>query len=238
MVEKLKLISRETLWFLWLKAFLVALAWYLFSYSAFLVAFFLLYSLPLFDPFRLLLPLFAMSVISALLPQTALSALLVGLYFFLIVGIKDLLLVRRREAYQALTLLLFSAGSLLFFSRMGNPAENFFLPLSLLVLFYFLLARRVLSYEAPETIGEKERTRALLGFGCASLFLLELGGALLFLPLNYFYATALFFLSGTLLLDLVLQYARQALTRNTILRAISFFISFVVIIGALTSWEL
>src|SRR5689334_4150926 len=112
MAEKLKLIIRRIPWSLLLKAVALALLWAFgkASLAAGAVTPFVLfvviacaaYILPLFRPRAMAVPFFCALVLGFFVPFSALATLAFALIFFLILGIKDLVLVNRETAYETL----------------------------------------------------------------------------------------------------------------------------------------
>src|SRR2546422_648850 len=115
METKLKLISKRIHWSLALKAGGVAAAWYFLPRWAFLFVVLYFYFVPIFHPWKLFLPFltflflvfneFVVPAGQSQLSQIGFAAI-IAVFFYVILGIKDLVLIDRRSAYDGLVLAL------------------------------------------------------------------------------------------------------------------------------------
>ena len=83
---------------------------------------------------------------------------------------------------------------------------------------------------------ESSRRRTFLTIGLGALFIWQLCLILLFLPLNYFYQTALLFLSAVLLIDILIEHLNNRLDRRKILANFSIFFVFAAVILVSARW--
>ncbi len=238
MEEKLRSISRTIPWSLALKAAAFGLGWYVLPFWLFLLLGLGLYFVPLFQPMHLLLPLLLTFFFAAVLAYSSWAALMLGIIFFFILGIKDLVFIRRGAAYETLIFLLFFLAFLNYFARFGAWGGWTDMGLGILVATVAaLLLRGFVLYRAPEA-GEWARRKRFVLFGLAGLLLWQWQAALLFLPLNFFYQTAILFLAAVVLAELFLAYAQGELTRRKILLHFSFLFVFVSFVLAANSWRI
>jgi hypothetical protein len=115
--------------------------------------------------------------------------------FALLLGIKDLIIVNRRPAYEMLVFLLAFAGFLLLFSSFAAwsaTASFFALALGVVLWLWLVLAE-------PDRISGISKLPAAL----AALLLFEAGAVIFFLPLSFFAQAALLFFGSALLFEAI-----------------------------------
>src|SRR5580693_6484847 len=117
MVEKLRSITKPIPWSLLLKPLAVAAAWLLLPWWGFLVVAAYCYFFPFFRPAAVGRAFFVFLLLGILIPPGFFQAVGVAIVFLLILGIKDLVIVKRKAAYGMLVFLLSFGGSLLLFAR-------------------------------------------------------------------------------------------------------------------------
>jgi len=179
-------------WSSLLKPLAVALAWLLLPKWIFAIVALYAYFVPFFRPASLA-PAFSTFLLLVLIaPKGVLEALYAAAVFALILGIKDLVIVNRKAAYQLLVLLLSFAGCLLLFSTFAAwSATAAFVSLAFLAALWFWVLRG-----APE-----RQEISVLPPAIAALLLFETGTAIFFLPISFFYQTALLFSASALLFE-------------------------------------
>jgi hypothetical protein len=235
MAAKLKLISKIIPWSLLLRAGVLAVVWLALPYWVFLVLALVFYFTPLFQSRRLLLPLGLFLVFAAFLPYGFWSALLLMFIFFLILGIKNLIVVDRAAAYETLYFVLFFLAALGFTSRFPSPSGQLFAASAGVSLVYALLLKNFLLFSpgfAALTSREKFFITALAGMIIWQWLL-----GVIFLPMNFFYQTALMFLGGVVLGELLFAYGDKSLGRRKILAYFSVFFVVVAILLAANDWQ-
>lgn len=235
MEGKLKSISRTTHWSLLAKAALLAASWYFLPGWAFTLLALGFYLVPLFRPAELALPFVLVMYLGLTTQSTIIGAALLGAAFYLLLGSKNLILVNRGAAYQALVYLIFFAFCLDFFAagtQLG--ARNLFLGSAVLALVYFYLARGIGKHFDAYRKPEGSET---LAFALASFVLWQWSWVLVFLPLNYFSQSALFFLGGATLAELISEYERGDLRRRKVLFQFSVLFIFFVLVLAANNWS-
>lgn len=242
MAGKLKLILRLIPWSLAARAFLFGLAWLTLPFGLFLVVALYFYLVPLFKPLKFGWPFLALLVLMSPLffEKTAGVTFIAATIFFLILGVKDLVLLRRKSSYglAILGLSLILLGDF-FYGVSGDFRWTTPFKALALSLTWFLLWKGWVDYRESFTIQESEdRKRAGVALGVAALMMWQVIWALLFLPLGYVSQTAVAFLAALVILELVVAHLGGTLSRRRILA--DFTIFFVFLTFALTSarWEL
>ncbi len=234
MEVRLRSISRTIPWSLTLKAAVFGAAWLWLPFWLFLLLALGLYFVPLFNPGRLWWPFAAAIFFAALLAPNLWAALFLAGLFYMILGIKDLIFIRRAEAYQALVFLLFALAYLNFFARFGRTGAAGLLPASLgLLLLAALLGKSLLRYGAAEEtrFPQDPLLIALLSFLLGAWALV-----LVFLPLNFFFQSAILLLGTVSAFELLLAYRVRVLSRQEILLHLSVFLSFLALALAGNTW--
>jgi len=151
------------------------------------------------------------------LPQAVYAAMTLVLIF----GIKDLVIVNRRPAYELLVFLLSFAGFLLLFSHFAAWSLPLsFLALAFGVLLWFWLVRTV-----PGGQGTSRMPTAI-----AALILFEVGAIIFLLPLSFFSQAALLFFGSALLFEFAVDSESLTMKRcfawSGVYAAIAFFLIF------------
>jgi len=239
MEARLESTLRTIPWWLTLKAAIFGAAWLLLPFWLFFLLALALYFFPLFEPGRLAVPLLSTLFFTWLLTPNLWAAVFLGLLFFFILGIKDLIFIHRFPAYEALIFLLFALAFLNFFAHFDRPNAPGLLPgLGLLFLFFALLYWSFLRYGERSLPGGIPARRKFLT-GLLALFLLgEWLAVLVFLPLNFFLATALLLLGAVSLVELLWSHAEKKLTCREILVHFSAALVFLTIVLAANSWKI
>lgn len=234
MEAKLKSTLKPIRWSLLLRAGVFGLAWLFLPYWLFFLVAIYFYCKPFFHTRRLIWP-FVLTLFAAfVLPVNFWLALFLSALFYLIVGIKNLSLVDRFSSHQLLVFFLLFLIFLAFFIHFENwqnwQVSFWSLGLS---LSFFLLAKDLVGYES-----EKKRKTHVFAVLTAAFFVWQASLVVLFLPLNYFYQTALLFLTAVVSLDLLFEYFQGKLDRHKILTGFSAFFVFTSLILASARWFL
>lgn len=192
MAEKLRSITNPIPWSSLLKPAVAAVAWLILPWWAFLAIALYCYLVPLFRPASLAPAFSAFLLIALASPRGIVQAVYAAVVLALILGIKDLVIVNRKIAYQLLVFLLSFAGCLLLFGEFSSWSTSAaFLSLAILSGFWFWII-----HSDPE----RERAAALSS-AIAALLLFEVGAAMFFLPVNFFAQAALLFFGSILLFE-------------------------------------
>lgn len=205
-----------------LRAALAALGAYLFRESgsfvtllAFFLIFWLIYFYSSFNNRKFLasaLVLFALPVL--LPPGGKFIIILWGVALFLLLGVKNLILLKRQGSYEALHLLIIFGIGLLYLLNFLPLVPQIFL----FIIFFFLF-REFYFTLAPFYPQRLTLTAALLSF-----VLVEIAWSLTFLPVNFLTAAAFLGLIAFLFHDLTLHHFQGTLSRQLVLRNATLFI--------------
>jgi hypothetical protein len=236
MAAKLRLISKTIPWSLLGKSLVAAAVWLVLPYWLFLIPAVGFYFIPFFEPRRLLLPFLLFLVFAALLPRGFSSALLLALVFFLIIGTKNLVLVDRAAAYETLFFVLFFLAAAAFFGDFQSPSGRIFAASAGAALVFALLLKNFLGY-SPKFAALAGREKLLIT-GLAGIIVWQWLLAILFLPMNRFYQTALLFLGGAVLAELLFAYVSGSLEKKKLLAWFSVFFAAVAMILAANNWRI
>ncbi len=241
MVEKLKSISRQIPWSLAVKAVISGLAWYFLPFGIFLVVAFYFYFRPFYQPMKFIVPFTTFLVLTSHLffERSLGMALLVGIFFFIILGVKDLIFVGRRHGFEVAVLFVSFLLFLVFFSRFENWGVSMVLWSLAVFLVFFLLLKNLTDYN--DSLGSEQIERGphgLIYLFFSTFVLWQLSWVLFMLPLSLVYKTALLFITSFVFSELNLAYLSQRLSRRRILG--NFSLAFVAFVLALASngWTL
>jgi hypothetical protein len=231
--EKIKsVISLRGLLF---RAVVFGAAWLWLPFWLFLIIALYLYLAPLFRPAKFALPFLILLIFAAIEPPNVWLAVLFSSLFYLILGIKDLILIERRSAYEILVLTMFFFMAVKFFSRFdnwGSGAAFFYAALFGAVSFF--LARDFLDYSClPDPSDAYAGKRRDIFSGLLALMVWQFSLAALFLPLNFWYQSAIIFLAASVFLELGIGYLGKKSVRRASLVGFSvFFVVLVIILGS------
>ena len=217
-----------------IRALLCGLVWALFPFWAFALLASYFYFIPLFRPTRYPASFLGALIFSALLPDAAWAAALVALAIFVILGIKDMVIVERRGFYEAFIFGIMFTAFFAIYARfeMWDPPVGLFWLLGAMCLFY-AMSREFLreTFRAAPDAGARLTSSTFL----VAFLIWQMGAALFFLPVNFLYQTALLFLCLVILFRIVLEEAEGMLDRRRILVYAS--IAFVFLVFSLTAVE-
>jgi len=239
MAVKLGSILRSIPWFLIFKAGLFAGAWLFLPFWLFLLIALYLYFFPPFQIFRLGFPFLLTIAGAAVFERGLVGGVFLGLIFYLILGIKDLIFIKRVLAYKLMTAALIFLVTSGFFHRFlswGSVSITFWS--LVMTTIFFLLSKNLYNYEefsSPQT-PKAGRPEKLLALGILGLLGWQLAFLLLFLPFNFYYQIAFFSVFILVILALTLDYLRGLLFRKKFIVGLSFLFVFLVFILASTEW--
>lgn len=206
---------------------------YFFRENSFSIFTLLLYSLvfwaiylwPPFNNRKFLVSAFGLFALPIFLPPAGagLTWVMLAVFasaFFLLIGVKNLILLRRHGSYEAVHLLLvFGVGILYFLGVLPLISQI------ILFIIFFLLFREFYFVLAPHY----PQRLALVGVAEA-LILTQIAWLLSFLSINFLAAASLLALVSFTLHDLMLHHFQGALTRQIILRNVTLFIALSIIL--------
>lgn len=196
------------------------------------------YLIPFFGIKKFALPFSAIIFFAAIEPKNALFAVIFAGAFYLIFGVKDLIFIERKPAYETLAMLLAFFAFIDFFSHFDSwDGWWTFLCVFIAGIFIFLVTRGFFNYGVESDIFAREKFRqgwvfaAIVGLVSAETMIVGL-----FLPLNYLYQSALAFLATALATEFSSEYLEGKLVRRTMLANLSIFLAFAVIILGSANW--
>jgi hypothetical protein len=180
------------------------------------------YFLPFFRARSLLAPFLVLFLLALLVTPGIFYAVCGAVVFGLILAIKDLVIVNRRQAYEFLVFLLSFAGFLFLYSRFAAwSAPTAFAALAAAVILWSWLV-----LAAPEHGAAAARAPLLL----AALLLFEAGAVIFFLPLSFFSKAALLFFGSAVLYEAVVngiaRHTKQILAWGLTYAVIAFTVVF------------
>ncbi|MEK7546614.1 MAG: hypothetical protein AAB536_00290 [Patescibacteria group bacterium] len=217
-----------------IKSCIFGLCWFFLPFWIFLLVGVYFYFTPFFQSFNLFIPFLMTLAAAAYVPYGFWPAVFLGILFFLILGIKNLIFVNRFENHQIMVFLLLFLIFFGFFSHFENWEKWIISTISLGIgLSFFLLFKELADYTRGN-IGSKKNLAACLG----SFLLWQASSVIIFLPINYFYQTALLFLLSVITTDVLLEYLNKNLDRKKILVDFSIFFAVTAAILASANWGL
>lgn len=244
MVRKLKSISKPIRWSLLTRAAIFGSVWFFLPFWFFLLTALYLYFVPIFQPFRLFFPFLLVLFFAATASPNVYLALLLIAAFYMLLGIKDFILINRKAAHEILILLLLFLSYTRFFSRFDSGAglAAFFYSI-VLAASSFILIKGFLRYKPNSgeelTENEKESTiKRPLVAALVSLIIWHFSLALLFAPINFLYQSIILFVSAAILIEIIPLYLGGALTGRRIMTFSSVFFTLTVLILATARWGL
>lgn len=205
-----------------------------------LLSAFYFYLRPLLNASQLL-PSFLIILGSAILTKIYFSdyfliffAFFWGLLFFLLLGIKNLVFVRRRSIYYFLNSVLFLIIFLFFFR--SDKSYLFFLKYLLSGLALFLILREFLLFEFRES-ARGAKVIDLISFSLAFLILGIVWGIAL-LPLGFINSAILALINILILRDFAFHHLAGTISRQIVLKNTTLFLVLNIIVFIFSKWSL
>lgn len=151
-----------------------------------------------------------------------------GILFFFLLGVKNLVFVRRQHIYSAVNNFLF----LIVFLNFFFSQQLFFLKYVLVFLALLLIFREFLIFE------DFSRGASGILFASSFAFLtIQFLWAASLLPLGFLNASALILAAVLVFKDLIISHLSGQLNRSAILKNLTVFIIFILIILGATVWS-
>jgi len=237
MEEKLRSISKITPWWLVARAVAFGTAFWLLPYGWFLAVALLLYFIPFFQPGRTALPFLALLGVTPFIPVSNFwMALLLSVLMFLVLGIKDLLLINRASASEALFFTLSFVMLLLFFGYFKNPGvPGLWLAATILSVAIFFLLNHLMFHYGGEDLTPGRRA---VGAGILAFFTLELLWVASILPMSQYLQTGLVLVSLVIGTEIVLENFRRVLSRRSGLLYFSVWFALIILVLTANSWSI
>jgi hypothetical protein len=232
MVIKLKSVLRAVPWSLVAKAAIIGAVWLYLPFWLFILAALYFYFIPFFRPFKFAAAFLIFLVLAGILPFYWWVAAILAIIYALILGVKDLVFIDRRFAYETLVFFLFFLAFAVYFLNYHFLEGSAVLASVLMTIFGYFLIKNLMDYLKINVSGRLKRTASFL-----IVFLVaEIIFVLLLLPFDFYPRLALGFLFFVFLVDLVLSYLEAKLTNRKILIDFTIFFAMAVIILASVNW--
>jgi len=233
MVARLELAGRHPVLGLLLRTLIAALGVYFLRKSGigigtlllFLPLFWIIYLHPPLNNRKFLISALFLLVLPILLPPVLeilewLLLILWAIAFFFLLGVKNLILLRRQGSYEIVHILLvFGLGALYLLDFLP------LIPQVLLFLALFLLFR-----EFYLTLAPPYPQRLILAAVVEALLLTEIAWILSFLLINFLAGAALLTLITFIFHDLILHHFQGTLSRQIILRNVTLFVALSILL--------
>ncbi len=183
------------------------------------------------------LPFLVVLVISLLEAPNLFFAVLLAGIFYLILLIKDLLIIDRKSAYEILVLILTYLLVRSFFMKAGGDFGGLSLLYSLLVA--WAMSAMASSFVKNFAVSPEEGRAFVRMMSWVSFVLIwQVLIVGLFLPLDFVYQSAIVFLIATIFIDLVPRYIFGELSREKIFATSAIIFTLLVIVTASARWVL
>ncbi len=160
-------------------------------------------------------------------------SLFFGLLFFLLLGIKNLIFVRREPLYLLLNGLLFLTIFILFF--WSDISRLFFVKYLALFSGLVLLLREFLLFSVPNLANSQKRNLIICG---TAFLILQLLWAISLLSVSFLNAASLALLVVLILQDFIGHHLSGTMSRQIVLRNITIFLILFLVIFAASKWTL
>ena len=154
-----------------------------------------------------------------------------GLLFYWLLGVKNLIFAHRSAVYYLLNSFLFFL--VFFFFFLTDKSQIFWFQYLAAGLGVFLLSKEFLYFFIADF--PKRKNLAAAGF---SFLVLELHWAVSLLPIGFLNSAALMLFAVLILMDFIIHHFNGALTRKVILRNITSWIVLSTLIFAASKWGL
>jgi len=241
MAEKLRSISKRIHWSLILRALIFTAAWLLLPFWLFFFVALYLYFVPFFQSSRLAIPFFALVLLCLFTGSSVAFGIIFGLIFYLILLIKDLIVIDRRPAYEVVVLALsfFLFRELYMRFPGGATGGALFSSLFAALVFALLLGSFIDCFKGDALSSEEilrpegiPRVAKWLSF----VLIWQALAIGLFLPLNFIYQSAVVFLVAVLLIEFVPGYLSGNFSRNQLITTSSVIFTLFVVVLGLAHW--
>lgn len=237
METKLRLVLEKIHWSLIFKSFIVGLSWLFLPFWLFLTIVLFFYFIPIFRINSLFFQLLIFIFVAKIITLSFWNFLLISILFFLILGIKDLVIIHRGTTYEFLGLLIFFVLGLKFFEKLGGEFNwpNLILSLFFSILF-FLFFKNQIFFE--KKFNELNYFNFKIGLSVVAFLIWQLILVLNFLPINFYLQTAILILFISIGFEIILNYVIFGLNKQFILGNILIFFIIFILILIFNNWSL
>ncbi len=237
MAGKLRSISNQIHWSLAAKAAAFAVAWFFLPYWLFFIFGVLLYFVPTDQAGSAAGPFLAILVLTASVERSLFFLVSFGILFYIVLAVKQLLIVDRRFAYEAAVLFITFLLLQTFYIKVGSGlhAPSLFGAFLIAAIFGVLMGSFLSCFDqgAPDRKGLRRSIACL-----SALILWQILIAGLFLPLDFTYQSVVVFLVAALMTDLLPEYFFRSLSRKKVLTALSAIFAFLALVLGSARWNL
>ncbi len=239
MEARLKLISKRIHWSLLLKSLLCGV---LAAYGPnwlFVLAVLYVYFIPWFRPVRFLVPLLMILACGFVLPAGPMTMLLVSALTFVLVGIKDLVIIRREDGWEFFTILsLFALGNFYFVNihSWGVRAVWGSVGAGVSGLWLFGELIRLTDDGRLHFLLNKRKLWVLQAI--SALFISESLLVLTLIPAPFIFQLAIFLVFAAGIVETLLDYLKSEFSFRRILFYLSILFGLTVILLAANNWGL
>lgn len=239
MATELKSISGKIHWPLLAKGAFLGLLWFFTPLWLFLLSSLYFYFVPNFNSGRLSLSFLVALGLAYFAPplHPPFSYAVAGgvaVFFYLLLGIKDLVLIHRQAAYQVMRFMLALVSFLLFFWWGQAPTAGFIWQWLGLFIVLYALYREFLSF----ALIEESHVKKVVSASLAALVLFEVSWALSWLPIGFLNTTAIAVLVIFLMDDFIVHHFKGDLERRKFLSNFTIFIFSLLVIFLLSEWSI
>lgn len=235
MVQKLKLIIKKIHWSLAVKSLFLAFSSLILPFWLFCFLALLIYFIPIFRPYSLFFQFLIFLLVARFFYGSFLGWLIIFVSFYLIVGIKDLIIIKRQLMYEFLGYLFFGILTFKFFENFGLGMDVISIFLGLFLSLFFVLFFKNEIFYGNKEIGIKLFKIGILVLG---FFMWQLILILIFLPLTSHLQTAVLILTSILSFNFLLNYSFYELNNKFIIFNLLVFIILLSLILFSNHWAL
>lgn len=218
MAEKLKSISKRIHWSSLLRAAVFGLSWLWLPSWAFIFVALYLYLIPWFRVGALAMPFIVLLILAFSTASGGFMAIIFAAIFYLILLVKDLIVLDRRALYEVIVLGLILLLLRAFYANFNQGATGSALLYAFIVAgAAALLFRNFIAAVSGEATFEKRPQLVRVATWILFLLFVQLFIAGLLLPLDFTYQSTIIFLVVVLLVDLIAEYLFSGLSREKLL---------------------
>ncbi len=235
MAARLKLVINQIHWSLAAKSLILSFS-LIFSWNLFFILALFFYFYPPFQSLLFFLPFLIYLILTKILSLNIFTFFLFAALIYLILGIKDLIIINRFLAYQILGYLFIFSLAFAFFSKIFifTDWKNSFYGL-LLALYCFLFFKGINKFSLEKEIDFKKYKIILAVF---SLFLFELIFILNFLPFSFYLKTLILMLIVIFGMETIFNYFLNKINKTFIIVAALIFTFLFVLTLIFNHWSL
>jgi len=177
------------------------------------------------------LPMLMSFVLASILGQNFIAAALLGVLFFLILGLKELVFIDRRLASESMIFLILSAAGFLLYESADAWSAWAAVKIFIFAWMFWALAGGFLERK------EISNPKSPLVLGVMSFLLFEISMVIAFLPLDFLYQAAIAIFTAFIFFEWLTAYSEERLEKNKILFYASFLFILATLIFSFAAWS-